>query len=367
MVVLFFMAAFRLNSFFDRISTQGETWTDIIPKEKKDFTILLMGYGGPGHEGAFLTDTMMVARIDLETNKVLLTSLPRDIWVSIPTSSGDPFNAKINSVYQTGLFQEKYPDVPQKYAGEQGAANLVKETVKGIIGQDVDYFLAIDFNGFKEAVDTLGGVDVNVERPFVDEQYPVTGMEEDLCGVSPDDLEKIEELENIATESPQLAYPCRYERLSFDAGTQYMDGTTALKFVRSRHSPSDGGDFNRAKRQQLFLQAVRDKVLSIGFIPKILPLMDDLEGDLRTDIPFEIMQKFLGEASQADEYTIQQIVLDTDNYLEHSVSDDRQYILIPQDGEGNWARLHKDIQNFIDGITPTPTLGPTVTGEAFRY
>jgi len=365
LIVAFFVV--RFITFYSNIYTNGEKWSGLIPKEKTSFTLLLMGYGGPGHEGAYLTDTMMLAHIDIEKKKVLLVSIPRDIWVSFPTESGEEFSSKINAAYQTGLFKEKYPDIRNEYSGEDGAARLVKKVVGEISGLEVEHLLAIDFDGFKEAVDTLGGVEVNVEKGFSDYEYPITGKEEDLCGVSADDTAKLEELEKVATDSPELAYPCRYEPLTFNAGVQQMDGETALKFVRSRHSAQDGGDFNRARRQQLFLQAVREKVLSIGFIPKILPMLSSLEGNIRTDIPLELSQRLLKEATNASDYSIQQIVLDTDNYLMHDVSDDRQYILVPQDGDANWTRFKKDIQNYILGITPTPSVQPTVTKKPFKY
>jgi anionic cell wall polymer biosynthesis LytR-Cps2A-Psr (LCP) family protein len=367
LIVAFFIV--RLLTFYSRISGDGEKWGGLIPKERTTFTILLMGYGGPGHEGAYLTDTMMLARIDTEKKKVLLISIPRDIWIQLPTQSGKEFSSKINASYQAGLFRDKYPDIRGEYTGEEGAARLVKKVVGDIVGFEVEQIIAIDFDGFKQAVDTLGGVDVNVEKPFTDYEYPVTGKEDDLCGVSPDDTAKLEELEKIATDSPNLAYPCRYKVLNFEAGTQHMSGETALKFVRSRHSAQDGGDFNRARRQQLFLQAVKGKVLNISFLPKILPLLDSLENNIRTDIPLELTQKLLKQAPNSSEYEIHQIVLDTDNYLVNDVSADRQYILSSKDGEGNWQTLQKDIQNYINDISPTPSIPqqPKVTKKAFKY
>lgn len=363
-LVILFIGTFltaRLNSLYSNISTRDESWAD-IPKEKKVFNVLLMGYGGPGHDGAYLTDTMMFASIDTEHKRVFLVSIPRDIWVKIPTSSGDLFAAKINSVYQTGLFPNNYPDLPKKYRGEQGASELVRSVVGDIVGQPVDNYIAVDFDGFKQVVDTLGGVQVTVQRPFSDPLYPVDGMEEDLCGLPEGDLEAFEEKEAIATESPELAYPCRYEVLQFASGKQTMDGETALKFVRSRHSPQDGGDFNRASRQQLFLEAVRDRILSVGFIPKILPLMNDLENNVRTDMPIELIQRFLKEAPHIRSYKVTQIVLTTDTYVENAISDDGQYILRSQDGTFVWRRLHRDVKTYLDGrvpVTPTLSLSPT--------
>lgn len=363
-LLILFIATFfisRINSLYSNISTRGEDWAP-IPKEKKVFNVLVMGYGGPGHDGAYLTDTMMFASIDTEHKRVFLVSIPRDTWVRIPTKSGDEFASKINAVYQTGLFSKNYPDVPKKYTGEHGASELVRTVVGDIVGQPVDNYIAIDFDGFKQVVDTLGGVEVVVKRPFTDPLYPIDGKEDDLCGLPEGDLAAFEEKEAIATESPELAYPCRYEVLQFAAGKQTMDGETALKFVRSRHSPQDGGDFNRASRQQLFLEAVRNRVLSIGFIPKILPLMDDLENNVRTDMPIELIQRFMKEAPHIKDYKITQVVLTTDTYMENGVSDDGQYILTSQDGNFVWTRLHRDVRTYLKGDVPvTPTVSPSVT------
>lgn len=363
-LLILFIASFvvaRINSLYSNINTKSQTWTEPIPKEKTIFNLLLMGYGGPGHDGAFLTDTMMFASVDTEHKRVTLVSIPRDIWVRIPTTSGDEFARKINSAYQTGLFKDNYPDVPARYEGEQGSGDLVKEIVGSITGETIDNYVAIDFSGFKQVVDTLGGVEVYVEKPFTDPLYPIDGMEDDLCGLNPDDIEGFEEKEKIATESPEVAYPCRYEVLEFAAGTQLMDGETALKFVRSRQSAQDGGDFNRAARQQLFLEALRDRVLSVGFLPKILPLMRDLEENVRTDMSIELIQKFLTEAPSVNDYTITQVVLTTDNYLKEAISNDGQYILTSQNGPFKWTSFQRDLRLYFDGVTPTPV--PIVTEE----
>lgn len=362
LLVLFIVATIivvRVNTLYSRISTRSGIDASPIPKEKKVFNLLIMGYGGPGHDGAYLTDTMMFASIDTEHKRVTLVSIPRDTWVRIPTMSGDEFARKINSVYQTGLFRKNYPDVPEKYDGVAGAGILLKETVADIIGQDLDNYVAVDFSGFKQVVDTLGGVEVAVERSFTDPLYPIDGKENELCGLAQDDLVGFEEKEKIATESPELAYPCRYELLHFTAGTQTMDGATALKFVRSRHSPEDGGDFNRARRQQLFIEALRDRVLSIGFLPKIPSLLNDLENNVRTDMPLELIQLLLKEAPHVKSYTISQVVLTTDNYMVDGYSDDGQYILTSKDGDFVWTSLKRDMKIYLDGktpVTPIPTL-----------
>ena len=103
----------RLWGFYDKIHTEAKTTNHPKEQPKDEFTILLLGYGGGKHEGTYLTDTIMVLNINIKTNKVLLVSIPRDIWVKVPTD-GEKFHAKINSVYQMGLFPEDYPALDKK-------------------------------------------------------------------------------------------------------------------------------------------------------------------------------------------------------------------------------------------------------------
>lgn len=385
---------FKIVQFYNKIQIQADTKVknkEEKPKEQKIYNIMMMGYGGEGHSGAYLTDTLMVAHIDMEKKKVKLVSIPRDIWVKVPTKSGTDYYTKINAVYQMGVYNKQYPDIAVKSVDEQGAARLLKSVIKRITGLDVDYFVAIDFHGFVSAIDTLGGIDVDVERTFDDYFYPVTGKEADLCGhmpkptmtedemrqwledynnKSPEEKEAFdnrpmeewteEEFEKIATESPHLAYPCRYEHVHFDAGVQTMDGTSALKFARSRKALQDGGDFNRAARQQRVIQAVRDKILSVGFLSKIVPLLEDLGDHIRMDIPFDVSQKFLGEGQNAGKYKISTTVLSDENYLQISTSADGQSILIPQAGIEDWDDIKAYLHNYVKEITPTP-VPPTAT------
>lgn len=345
----------QVYKFYKSIYVSKEPTVNLASKpveEKKVFNILLVGYGGKNHDGAYLTDTMMVAHLDLKQKKVLLVSLPRDIWVEVPTRTNEGFHAKINSVYQMGLFQKKYPAIDTKYSGELGAASLLKETVEKVTGLPIDNYVAIDFDGFKRAVDLLGGVDVDVETTFDDYEYPVDGKETDTCGKTP---EEFIELEKIATQSPTLAFPCRYEHLHFDAGLTHMDGATALKYVRSRHSLQDGTDFGRAARQQRFLQASRDKVLNIGFISKIIPLMSEMKDYIRMDFSLEDMQKFLAEADKSRDYKISNLVISNDDVLKNSYSPYGGFILVPRAGVDNWQGVHDLVDMNIRGVTPTPS------------
>ncbi|MEN9327851.1 MAG: transcriptional regulator [Candidatus Parcubacteria bacterium] len=345
----------KLSQFYNKINTANKNSglpVTAIPEDKKVFNLLLMGYGGANHDGPYLTDTMMVAHIDMKKKSVLLISIPRDIWTKVPTKSKQDFHSKINSVYQMALYPKNYPDIDVSSTNEQSAAEFVKGIVGDLLGLRVDNYLAIDFTGFKKAIDILEGVDVHVEKAFDDYEYPVDGKEDDLCGKEPSELP---ELEKIATESPTLAFPCRYEHLHFDATVTHMDGTTALKYVRSRHSLQDGTDFGRAARQQRLLEAVREKVVSFGFIPKILPLMDELNAYIRTDIDLTLMKKFVGEIGNSKEYKISTVVISNDNYLKNAYSTEGGFILVPKEGIDEWKAVRTWIHNTVEGITPTPT------------
>ncbi|MFS8159644.1 MAG: LCP family protein [Candidatus Roizmanbacteria bacterium] len=348
------------KNFYSNIYT-GKNSPSVL-KNKTEYNVLLMGYGGGNHEGTYLTDTMMVAHVDTKKNTVLLVSLPRDTWTKLPLENEEVAHAKINSVYQMGLFPKNYPAVPQKYRGDQGAADMIKYVVKYILGIPVDYYVALDFDGFRKAIDVLGGVDISVKKSFDDYKYPLDVNKDDTCGKVDADLETAL-LE--ATKSPEIAFPCRYEHLHFDVGSQHMDGTKALKFVRSRQSAEDGGDFARASRQQLLIEAVKAKIISVGFIPKIIPLMNELDNHVKTDLPLDLMQKILKEyADTKGDYAITHLVLSTDNYLESGYSDNRQYILKPKIGIDNWTEVRKAVSDNILGVTPTPmvkikTITPT--------
>ena len=348
----------RLWGFYDKIHTEAKTTNHPKEQPKDEFTILLLGYGGGKHEGTYLTDTIMVLNINIKTNKVLLVSIPRDIWVKVPTD-GEKFHAKINSVYQMGLFPEDYPALDKKLISKENPSGFLKEVIKDITGLPVDAFVAVDFEGFTKVIDILGGVDITVEKSFTDYEYPIEGKEADTCEKKETELE---DALKQATEEPVLAFPCRYETLEFTKGKTQMDGETALKYARSRHALEDGGDFNRAKRQQNVLEAAKAKVLSIGFIPRIIPLLDELEENIQTDLDISVLNKLLLEARNADDYILTNFVIAGD-ILTDGYSEFGQYIIYPSAGIDNWKEVKTEISNIRLNISPTPTKKPTTTDE----
>lgn len=319
--------------------------------DKKPINIVLLGYGGGNHDGAYLTDSIIAVHIDPKTQKVFLISIPRDTWVKIPTNGTEGGYAKINAAYQIGLDDEGYPDKQDQFKGPAGGARMAEYAVSQVTGFPVSYFVGVDFSGFTRTIDTLGGVDIVVEKTFDDYQYPIEGKETESCGLAETD---------IATFSAQLAspsatiteldaFPCRFEHLHFDNGQQHMDGTTALKYVRSRHSLQDGTDFGRAQRQRNLLVAVKQKVFSAGFIPQVIPFMTSLGDDLRTDLALDDVRVFLQNISTLNNYQIVSLSITDQDYLQDAVSSDGQSILVSKDGTDNWTSVHNWLKDEFTG------------------
>lgn len=371
-IIALSFGVYKINRLYQKVYSPKQSETK---KNKDTISLLLLGYGGGIHEGTYLTDSMMIFQVNIKTKKTHIISVPRDLWVKLPTESGDAFYNKINAVYTIGLSEKKfYPDLKEKYRGDGKLLKFVLESATGI---EIDNYLAVDFAGFVKAVDSLGGVTIDVDKSFIDERYPIEGKETELCGkdeqfkeiapflqpgFNPTDRDNLiknnAELSTLltnATDSPELAFPCRYEHLEFKKGKQFMNGETALKFVRSRYSEQNGGDFNRAARQQLFIAAIKQKLLSLDSITKFFPLLESLSDHIVTDLAISEIQRILKTVGDLKSYEVKNTILSEDNYLINSMSDDGQYILIPKEGIDQWKNLKIGISNYINDITPTPT------------
>lgn len=213
-------------------------------KTNDSVNILVLGKAGVNHDGPNLTDSMMVASYNLVSKKFYLVSIPRDIWSST-------LNEKINAAYAFGEAKKK-----------GGGIILSSAEVGAVVDLPIHYAVVIDFDKFQTVIDSIGGIDVDVTRSFVDREYPLPGKEDDNCGGGP-------------------AYKCRYETISFKHGMQHMDGKTALKFARSRNAVGDeGSDFARGARQQKIFQALGAKSIDIaksGNLKKMEELYNSLD------------------------------------------------------------------------------------------
>jgi LCP family protein required for cell wall assembly len=310
--------------------------------------ILILGYAGGNHEGATLTDTMIVAQIDPKKESVTLISIPRDLWVPIPVEAGKTEKSKINAAFAIGIDDNRYPNKEEKYKGVAGAGTLAKETVQLVTGLKIDNFIAINFEGFTKVIDVLGNIDVNVPETFEDKYYPIQGKENDTCGKSEDDLKMLN-----ATMSGQLLekeFTCRFETIKFEKGKTTMDSETALKFVRSRHSETNGNDFARSVRQQALIIGIKNKLLRLGTIPKIIPILNTISNNVLTDIDIKTAVDIFKEQPIPKNIVVKTISLSIDNVLQEALSTDRQYILTPKDSEDNWNVVHDYINEQLKNL-----------------
>lgn len=228
---------------------------DLVGFQEDRINILLMGIGGKGHDGALLTDTIILASYKPSTSEVSMISIPRDMIVPIPKYGW----RKINNVYALAEYEES-----------STGGDTAREQVGNIMGVDIPYYLVIDFKGFEEVIDLLGGIEVDVPRTLSDYEYPIPGRENDENG--------------------------RYEHLLIEKGLQTFDGTTALKYVRSRHAlGEEGSDFARAARQQLVIEAIKDKLLSFSTLlnpSKINKIIKNVDNNIDTNLTLNDMVGF---------------------------------------------------------------------------
>jgi len=323
------------------------------PDPLAPYAILLLGYGGGGHDGGSLTDSIILAQIRPRDEEVILISIPRDLWVPMPINREEQIFKKINEAYVIGIDDKKYPNKKLEYSGKAGGGELTKKIVEQVTGIKPNYFVAIDFDGFVKIVDILGGIDVKISQTFDDPYYPIEELKNDTCNKTEEEIKALEA--TMSGEKLEQQYLCRYENLHFDKGLQHMNGSTALKYARSRHSAIAGGDFNRAERQKLVINSIKDKVLKIDFISKVIPTFQSLTRHITTDIDFATMGELVTISPELAEYKIISIALTDNNVLKNSKASTGQFILSPILGENNWEGVKEFIEN--KGILlPSPTI-----------
>jgi anionic cell wall polymer biosynthesis LytR-Cps2A-Psr (LCP) family protein len=295
--------------------------------------VLLLGYGGTGHDGAYLTDSMLVVHLDFQTGRTTLISIPRDLWVQVPTDGTNGSHWKINAAYELGLDSRGYPNKLPQFTGASGGGSMAEYVVSQVTGLQIDYFVAVDFSGFQQVVDTLGGVDVNVANTFTDYSYPTSDATADGPACTGDDQ----------------STGCRYMVVHFDAGEQHMDGATALTFARSRHSADngEGSDFARSARQQKVLVAAEQKADSLGILPKIFTLMDNVQGHVTTDLSVPEIQDLAQYLEKNSLGTATHVGLTSGNLLASGTSADGQYVLTPRLGQDDYTDVQAYIQQQI--------------------
>lgn len=286
---------------------------DVVGGERVN--ILLVGVdSAPGRTTA-LTDTMMVVSLDPGGSASAMISVPRDLY-GAPLPDGTPFNRKLNSLMAyAGAHPESFP---------LGGVGTLKATMGKLLGVSINYFAAINLLGFKQMVDSIGGVDISVLRAISDPTY--------------------------SDEYGKLV------GFYLKAGTYHMDGHTALAFVRSRKGAGDN-DFTRADRQQQLLTAIRDK-LTAGNLMLALPgLLDAVKNTIATDVPSGRLAELAAAVQGADMSQLQRIVLQPPEFMRADPFSSAGYILIP-DLEAIRAIGEALLSGTTIGATPEPSFSP---------
>lgn len=266
--------------------------TDFVPKQDPDrLNILLLGLRGRGDpDGGLLTDSILFITINQRKNAAAFISIPRDLFVAIPNQRE---RERINAAYARG--EERRP--------RGGGLAYAKRVVSEVTGYTIDHTVSVDFTAFKEIVDAVGGVDITLRERFVEPTqwsgYP--------------------------------GFQANQGAFVLEAGPNHLDGATALFFVRSRFSTSD---FDRARRQQQVLAAIRDKILSLGTLANpvaINRILESVANHVLTDATTNEIQELLRIAANAGSLRTKHLVLDTAPLgLLEETTVDGAFVLIPK-------------------------------------
>lgn len=280
--------------------------------------VLLLGRGGGTHSAPDLTDTMMLASIDPVNHTATLLSIPRDMWVNVQGAG----SMKINAAWETGKYKYlgKVTDDNSVPQATLAGFTTVDQTVENVIGVPIHYNVMIDFDAFKQAINTVGGVSVNVPEDLVDPTMAADNY-----------------------NNPVLA----------KAGLQTFDGIHALNYSRSRETTSD---FARGQRQRAILLALKDKVMTLGTLSspaKLSELAGAFGNNVQTDLSITDAAHFANIIKDVANSSVNSIGLaDAGNSYVTTANINGQSVVEPKAGVTNFSA----IQNFVRGQLKDPYL-----------
>jgi LCP family protein required for cell wall assembly len=287
------------------------------PSDQPDVTvgervnILLVGVDSLPGRTTQLTDTMLVVSLDPDGGRSAMISVPRDLY-GTPLPGDGVFNEKLNSLMvRAAADPDKYP---------LGGVGTLKAAIGELLGVRIHYFAAINLLGFKQTVDSIGGVDITVARTINDPTY-------------------YDEFDRPAP-------------LYIKAGTYHMDGHLALAFVRSRKGSGDS-DFTRADRQQQLLEAVRAKLTAGNLLLALPGLLDAVKNTIATDVPSGRLAELAAAVQRADMSQLQRIVLQPPEYMRVNPFSSAGYILIP-----DLEAIRAIGEALLSGATAEPSASP---------
>lgn len=263
------------SSSLPALTTPQPGATPIAPQELPRWSghervnVLLLGIDErEGEEGPWRTDTMIVLTLDPATMSAGMLSIPRDLWVTIP---GYELRNKITTAHFFGDSLD-YPG---------GGPALARDTVTLNLGIPIHFYIRANFTAFETFVNEIGGIDIYVPETIDDDYFPDR-------------------------------YTFGYDPFYLEAGQHHLDGETALKYARTR--VTFGGDFDRSQRQQAVILAVRDQVVRLDQLPRLISkapsLMSTLGDAVRTNMSLEQIVQLARLASEVDPEQIVSAVID---------------------------------------------------------
>lgn len=283
--------------------------------------IMLLGKGSEGHDGADLTDTILVVSIDPVNKKASILSIPRDLWVENPSGG----SSKINAVFANAKNAKigRNPTDSQKKEAYTAGVNALETTVEEAMGIPVHYYAVVDFIAFEQAINTVGGVDLNID---------------------PGDASGIVK-EQLWDELTGKNYV-----LDVKAGQNHFDGQRALMYSRSRHT-SARGDFDRSERQRKIMLALKDKVLSAGTYGnpvKISQLISDFGDHVSSNLSIGEVMRIYELAKSIDSATVNSLGLaDAPNNFVTTDTVDGQSIVRPIAGLSDFSAIKSFVRNAL--------------------
>lgn len=291
----------------------GDVPLSVLKKEGDGrVNVLLAGIGGEGHDGPYLTDTIMIASLDPFNDRVDLLSIPRDLWVDIPGNGQD----KINAAYVYGREKSRSDSEFEK---NKDSVELLDKIIEEVIGIDIHYHTVFNFKAFAQAVDALGGVTVNVPETLFD---------------------------------PSIAWENDYNPVIASKGVQEFDGARALLYAKSRKTSSD---FDRSERQRLLLLAIKDKSLSLGTFSnpiRAINLMNSLGDNVYSDFDTRSIKCLYDEGKDIQSSSVKSLDLVTPpNDLVASGPYRGRSIVRPKAGLFDYSQIQSYVRSTLrDGL-----------------
>jgi LCP family protein required for cell wall assembly len=379
--IVFGAISWRFGSVLTQISSSGNIFTSIarqLPGADNQLkgevegriNVLLLGMrGADDPSGGNLSDTIIVASVDQKNNRVALMNMPRDLYVDNPVVG---YKTKLNAVYAYG----------ESKAGHQGMSNMQK-VVGDVTGLPIHYVLTVNYTAFKDVVEALGGLEIHLDRPFV-ESMQFRGVPQ-MCKRSTGYTVPTGEVitRTVTTRSGRtdtreykLCYPDTPSEcggnFQLSAGDVKLDSEQTLCYVRARETSSD---FDRARRQMVIIQSIREKASALGTLSdfnKVNGLLSALGNNVTTTMePWE-MKRFFEIYQAMPEPTIYQRVMTTSDNPEtgllYAMRDPNAgEVLLPK-GD-NYDRIHNLFATIFtlqpqvedDTVTQKPAETPAKT------